>query len=99
MGSGAEMPCMSAETDVLPCVVARRKGLLFLPIPSFAPIFFQLLPDIAFWKVLGEPPDAKSGMDGVVGGVIGSTPGVEFGLLSSVTRSASLSSVAMEMGR
>lgn len=93
------MPCMSPEKDVLPCVNARRGVLLFLYIPSFAPIFFQLLPDIAFWNVLGEPPEAKSDIGGVVGGVRGSTPRVEFGLLSSVTNSVSLNSVEVEIGR
>ena len=98
VSGGAERACISADTDVLPWR-ERREVLLFFPSPSFAPIFFQLFPDMALWKVLGEPPWAKSDMGGVVGGVIGSTPGVEFGLLSSVTRSASLRSVAVEIGR
>lgn len=37
---------ISAEDVLLGCV--RREDLLFLPNPSFAPIFFQLFPDMAF---------------------------------------------------
>lgn len=63
---------------------------LFLFNPSLALIFFQLLPVIARCSPLGEVLNVKSEDGGVVGGVTGSAPGAEFGLLlSSVTRSAS----------
>lgn len=97
MDSEVVTDSISAEDVLLGCV--RREDLLFLPRPSFAPIFFQLFPEIALWKVLGDPPDTKSDVGGVVGGVNGSMPGVEFGLLpSSVTSSISLRS-EVDIGR
>lgn len=72
----------------------RRVDLLFFVNPNFAPIFFQLFPEIARCKVLGEVLYVKSEVGGVVGGVMGSAEGVEFGLpLSSVIISTSTVSI------
>lgn len=64
----------------------------FLPRPSFAPIFFQLLlwAVMARWKLPGDVLNAQSEVGGVVGGVIGSCPPVGDGVfaLSSVSPSS-----------
>lgn len=72
----------------------RRVERLFRPRPSLAPIFFQLLPDMARCNVFGDVLKAKSDVGGVVGGVIGSPEGGELGLLllSSVNPSISATS-------
>lgn len=78
---------------------ARRMDLLFLVKPSFAPILFQLCPDIALCKVLGDVLRAKSEVGGVVGGVMGSASGVEFGLPLSSVKSISAVSIEPEVER
>lgn len=73
--------------------------LLFLVKPNFAPILFQLCPDIALCKVLGDVLRVKSEVGGVVGGVIGSIPKVEFGLPLSSVKSISAVSIELEVER
>lgn len=95
IGSGGGMSALLlAEGMFVGC--ERRIDRLFLFNPNLAPIFFQLLPEIARCSPLGDVLNVKSDDGGVVGGVTGSTPGVEFGLLlSSVNKSASAASDAM----
>jgi hypothetical protein len=94
VGSGGGMSALVLEGMLVGC--ERRMDRFFRFNPSLAPIFFQLLPEIARCNPLGEVLNVKSDDGGVVGGVTGSSPGVEFGLLlSSVTKSPSACSEAM----
>lgn len=94
VGSGGGMSALVLEGMLVGCERRMDRFLRFNP--SLAPIFFQLLPEIARCRPLGEVLNVKSDDGGVVGGVTGSAPGVEFGLLlSSATKSPSACSDAM----
>lgn len=77
----------------------RRVDLLFLVKPNFAPIFFQLFPEIARCNVLGDVLYVKSEVGGVVGGVIGSAEDECGLLLSSVIMSTSTVSIEAVVDR